>query len=187
MKLFWGDQVLSIKRWTAFVLVLAILSGILSFAAAASDQDMTPANDKGVSRTQFNVREERNLESAKLRNVEWGKQLKIIGYFDDGWCKVIYNDSGDTGYVKESWLYITRKEEAPAPASEEKAKENEEAEPEEEAEPAGEPEDVKAPDPEEENSSPAEAETAEEPEEDLWESQRDGSRLSVLFQPDLLS
>ena len=85
MKLFWGDQVLSIKRWTAFVLVLAILSGILSFAAAASDQDMTPANDKGVSRTQFNVREERNLESAKLRNVEWGKQLKIIGYFDDGW------------------------------------------------------------------------------------------------------
>ena len=167
MKLFWGDQVLSIKRWTAFVLVLAILSGILSFAAAASDQDMTPANDKGVSRTQFNVREERNLESAKLRNVEWGKQLKIIGYFDDGWCKVIYNDSGDTGYVKESWLYITRKEEAPAPASEEKAKENEEAEPEEEAEPAGEPEDVKAPDPEEENSSPAEAETAEEPEEDL--------------------
>ena len=116
MKLFWGDQVLSIKRWTAFVLVLAILSGILSFAAAASDQDMTPADDKGVSRTQFNVREERNLESAKLRNVEWGKQLKIIGYFDDGWCKVIYNDSGDTGYVKESWLYITRKEEAPAPA-----------------------------------------------------------------------
>ena len=60
---------MSIKRWTAFVLVLAILSGILSFAAADKDQGMTPANDKGVSRTQFNVREERNLESAKLRNI----------------------------------------------------------------------------------------------------------------------
>jgi len=156
--------VLSIKRWTAFVLMLAILSGILSFAAADVDQGMTPANDKGVSRTQFNVREEPDLDAAKVRNIGWGVQLKIIGYFDDGWCKVIYNDSGDTGYVKDSWLYITRKEEASAPASKEDVKEEEEAEPEEEeAEPAGKPGDKETTDEEEDVRSSAEAEVSEEP------------------------
>ena len=155
---------LSIKRWTAFVLMLAILSGILSFAAADVDQGMTPANDKGVSRTQFNVREEPDLDAAKVRNIGWGVQLKIIGYFDDGWCKVIYNDSGDTGYVKDSWLYITRKEEASAPASKEDVKEEEEAEPEEEeAEPAGKPGDKETTDEEEDVRSSAEAEVSEEP------------------------
>lgn len=107
------------KRWTALLLVITLLSGILSFAAVAEDADMQPANDKAVTRTQCNVREDRDVDSAKLRNLEWGKKLTVIGYFDDGWCKVIYNDSGDTGYVKESWLYVTRSEESVSAAKSE--------------------------------------------------------------------
>ena len=107
------------KRWTALLLVITLLSGILSFAAVAEDADMQPANDKAVTRTQCNVREDRDVDSAKLRNLDWGKKLTVIGYFDDGWCKVIYNDSGDTGYVKESWLYVTRSEESVSAAKSE--------------------------------------------------------------------
>ena len=107
------------KRWTALLLVITLLSGILSFAAVAEDAEMQPANDKAVTRTQCNVREDRDVDSAKLRNLDWGKKLTVIGYFDDGWCKVIYNDSGDTGYVKESWLYVTRSEESVSAAKSE--------------------------------------------------------------------
>ena len=110
---------MNMKRWTALLLVITLLSGILSFAAVAEDADMQPANDKAVTRTQCNVREDRDVDSAKLRNLEWGKKLTVIGYFDDGWCKVIYNDSGDTGYVKESWLYVTRSEESVSAAKSE--------------------------------------------------------------------
>ena len=110
---------LNMKRWTALLLVITLLSGILSFAAVAEDAEMQPANDKAVTRTQCNVREDRDVDSAKLRNLDWGKKLTVIGYFDDGWCKVIYNDSGDTGYVKESWLYVTRSEESVSAAKSE--------------------------------------------------------------------
>ena len=110
---------MNMKRWTALLLVITLLSGILSFAAVAEDAEMQPANDKAVTRTQCDVREDRDVDSAKLRNLDWGKKLTVIGYFDDGWCKVIYNDSGDTGYVKESWLYVTRSEESVSAAKSE--------------------------------------------------------------------
>ena len=100
---------LNTKRWTALLLVIALLSGLLPFASA-EDEGMQPANDKAVTRTQCNVREDRDVDSAKLRNLDWGKKLTVVGYFDDGWCKVIYNDSGDTGYVKINWLYVNRTE-----------------------------------------------------------------------------
>lgn len=126
------------KRWTALLLVITLLSGILSFAAVAEDADMQPANDKAVTRTQCNVREDRDVDSTKLRNLEWGKKLTVIGYFDDGWCKVIYNDSGDTGYVKQSWLYVTRSEESISAAKPEAkdSKKGETAEPEDQKEAA---------------------------------------------------
>ena len=129
---------LNMKRWTALLLVITLLSGILSFAAVAEDADMQPANDKAVTRTQCNVREDRDVDSTKLRNLEWGKKLTVIGYFDDGWCKVIYNDSGDTGYVKESWLYVTRSEESisAVKAEAKDAKKEETAEPENQKETA---------------------------------------------------
>ena len=122
---------MNLKKWISFMLVLAILTGLLSFSVADNDQGMIPANDKAVSRTQFNVREERDLDSAKLRNVSWGKKLTVIGYFDDGWCKVIYNDAGNTGYVKDSWLYITRSEETASAASGQDSEEEAGADPEE--------------------------------------------------------
>ena len=126
------------KRWTALLLVITLLSGILSFAAVAEDAEMQPANDKAVTRTQCNVREDRDVDSAKLRNLDWGKKLTVIGYFDDGWCKVIYNDSGDTGYVKESWLYVTRSEESVSAAKSEAkdSKKDETVEPKDQEEPA---------------------------------------------------
>ena len=43
---------MNMKRWTALLLVITLLSGILSFAAVAEDADMQPANDKAVTRTQ---------------------------------------------------------------------------------------------------------------------------------------
>ncbi len=158
------------KRWTALLLVITLLSGILSFAAVAEDADMQPANDKAVTRTQCNVREDRDVDSAKLRNLEWGKKLTVIGYFDDGWCKVIYNDSGDTGYVKESWLYVTRSEESiPATKSEAKdAKKEETAKPEDQKETASE-------DEEEESSADTEEALAErdDPREEESEDEED--------------
>jgi uncharacterized protein YgiM (DUF1202 family) len=158
------------KRWTALLLVITLLSGILSFAAVAEDADMQPANDKAVTRTQCNVREDRDVDSAKLRNLEWGKKLTVIGYFDDGWCKVIYNDSGDTGYVKESWLYVTRSEESiPATKSEAKDAEKEEtAKPEDQKETASE-------DEEEESSADTEEALAErdDPREEESEDEED--------------
>lgn len=161
---------LNMKRWTALLLVITLLSGILSFAAVAEDADMQPANDKAVTRTQCNVREDRDVDSAKLRNLEWGKKLTVIGYFDDGWCKVIYNDSGDTGYVKESWLYVTRSEESiPATKSEAKdAKKEETAKPEDQKETASE-------DEEEESSADTEEALAErdDPREEESEDEED--------------
>ena len=158
------------KRWTALLLVITLLSGILSFAAVAEDADMQPANDKAVTRTQCNVREDRDVDSAKLRNLDWGKKLTVIGYFDDGWCKVIYNDSGDTGYVKESWLYVTRSEESiPATKSEAKdAKKEETAKPEDQKETASE-------DEEEESSADTEEALAErdDPREEESEDEED--------------
>ena len=149
---------LTLKRWTAFILVLAVLCGLMPFAAADDDKGMTPANDKAVSRTQFNVREERDLDSAKLRNIGWGKKLTVVGYFDDGWCKVIYNDAGSTGYVKDSWLYIDRSAESPAPVSAQDSNEGGEAEPgEEEAEPG----ETEA-EPEKEEAEPADESGGEE-------------------------
>ena len=161
---------MNMKRWTALLLVITLLSGILSFAAVAEDADMQPANDKAVTRTQCNVREDRDVDSAKLRNLEWGKKLTVIGYFDDGWCKVIYNDSGDTGYVKESWLYVTRSEESiPATKSEAKdAKKEETAKPEDQKETASE-------DEEEESSADTEEALAErdDPREEESEDEED--------------
>jgi len=144
---------LNMKRWTALLLVITLLSGLLSFVAVAEDADMQPANDKAVTRTQCNVRDSRDLDSTKLRNLEWGKKLTVIGYFDDGWCKVIYNDSGDTGYVKESWLYVTRSDNSSSSA---KAG-TKDSEKEETAEPDGQEEAV-VPDGEEE--SPADSDEA---------------------------
>ena len=112
---------LNMKRRTALLLVITLLSGLLSFTSLADDSGMQPANDKAVTRTQCNVREDRDLDSAKLRNLDWGKKLTVVGYFDDGWCKVIYNDSGDTGYVKESWLYVTHSNNSVSAAEDEKA------------------------------------------------------------------
>ena len=161
---------LNMKRWTALLLVITLLSGILSFAAVAEDAEMQPANDKAVTRTQCNVREDRDVDSAKLRNLDWGKKLTVIGYFDDGWCKVIYNDSGDTGYVKESWLYVTRSEESiPATKSEAKdAKKEETAKPEDQKETASE-------DEEEESSADTEEALAErdDPREEESEDEED--------------
>ncbi len=161
---------MNMKRWTALLLVITLLSGILSFAAVAEDAEMQPANDKAVTRTQCNVREDRDVDSAKLRNLEWGKKLTVIGYFDDGWCKVIYNDSGDTGYVKESWLYVTRSEESiPATKSEAKdAKKEETAKPEDQKETASE-------DEEEESSADTEEALAErdDPREEESEDEED--------------
>ena len=106
----------------------------------------------------------------KLRNLDWGKKLTVIGYFDDGWCKVIYNDSGDTGYVKESWLYVTRSEESiPATKSEAKdAKKEETAKPEDQKETASE-------DEEEESSADTEEALAErdDPREEESEDEED--------------
>ena len=169
---------MKLKRWTALMLVFAVLSGLLSFAAADSDKGMTPANDKAVSRTQFNIRAERSLDSAKLKNVSWGKKMTVIGYFDDGWCKVIYNDAGDTGYVKDSWLYITRSTEPPVtesgkdsgedaeepePAEEDTASDPDEEEelPDEEEEPDEEPEDEDSGFPEETETDPSVDEKAD--------------------------
>lgn len=161
---------LNMKRWTALLLVITLLSGILSFAAVAEDADMQPANDKAVTRTQCNVREDRDVDSAKLRNLEWGKKLTVIGYFDDGWCKVIYNDSGDTGYVKESWLYVTRSEESiSAVKAEAKDSKKEEA-----AEPENQKETASAED-EEESSADTEEALAErdDPREEESEDEED--------------
>ena len=142
------------------MLVLTILSGLLSFSVA-EEQGMRPAHDKAVSRTQFNVRAERDLDSAKLRNIAWGKDLTVVGYFDDGWCRIIYNGAGDEGYAKESWLYITRSEESPVAASEQE----EEAEPgDEDAKPAD--ESVEEPAPAGEDEVPAEEASDESPEEE---------------------
>ncbi len=158
------------KRLVAFLLVLTILSGTLSFAAAADDPGMQPAHDKSVSRTQFNVRAERDLDSAKLRNIGWGVKLTVVGYFDDGWCKVIYNDAGDTGYVKQSWLYITRSETpVSAPAAEDGEDVGDDAEPEEEMEPEAAEDEPAGEEPAVEEEAPAAEEGAEEepqPEED---------------------
>ena len=158
------------KRWTALLLVITLLSGILSFAAVAEDADMQPANDKAVTRTQCNVREDRDVDSAKLRNLDWGKKLTVIGYFDDGWCKVIYNDSGDTGYVKESWLYVTRSEESVSAAKSEAkdSKKDETVEPKDQEETASE-------DEEEESSADTEEALAErdDPREEESEDEED--------------
>ena len=146
---------MNMKRWAALLLVITLLSGLLPFAAVAEDADMQPANDKAVTRTQCNVRDGRDVDATKLRNLEWGKKLTVIGYFDDGWCKVIYNDSGDTGYVKESWLYVTRSDESGSAAkSGAKGSEQDEAE---------EPEDQKetASSDEEENSAVSDESLAE--------------------------
>lgn len=142
------------KKWAAFLLVMTILASVFSFAAA-DEADMRPANDKAVSRTQFNVRADRDVDSAKLRNIGWGKKLTVVGYFDDGWCKVIYNDAGDTGYVKESWLYITRSEES-APAAAE-SDDSAEAEPESEETSSS---------AEEEDISPTDSDNAEDQEDE---------------------
>ena len=151
------------KRLVAFLLVLTILSGILSFAAAADDPGMQPAHDKSVSRTQFNVRAERDLDSAKLRNIGWGVKLTVVGYFDDGWCKVIYNDAGDTGYVKQSWLYITRSETpVSAPAAEGGEDVGDDAEPEEETEPEAAEDEPAADEPAADGETPAAEEGAGE-------------------------
>ena len=158
------------KRWTALLLVITLLSGILSFAAVAEDADMQPANDKAVTRTQCNVREDRDVDSAKLRNLDWGKKLTVIGYFDDGWCKVIYNDSGDTGYVKESWLYVTRSEESVSAAKSEAkdSKKDETVEPKDQEETA-------SADDEEESSADTEEALAErdDPREEESEDEED--------------
>ena len=151
------------KRLVAFLLVLTILSGVLSFAAAADDSGMQPAHDKSVSRTQFNVRAERDLDSAKLRNIGWGVKLTVVGYFDDGWCKVIYNDAGDTGYVKQSWLYITRSETpVSAPAAEGGEDAEAETEPEEETEPEAAEDEPAGEEPAVEEEAPAAEEAAPE-------------------------
>ena len=158
------------KRWTALLLVITLLSGILSFAAVAEDAEMQPANDKAVTRTQCNVREDRDVDSAKLRNLDWGKKLTVIGYFDDGWCKVIYNDSGDTGYVKESWLYVTRSEESVSAAKSEAkdSKKDETVEPKDQEETA-------SADDEEESSADTEEALAErdDPREEESEDEED--------------
>ena len=161
---------MNMKRWTALLLVITLLSGILSFAAVAEDADMQPANDKAVTRTQCNVREDRDVDSAKLRNLDWGKKLTVIGYFDDGWCKVIYNDSGDTGYVKESWLYVTRSEESVSAAKSEAkdSKKDETVEPKDQEETA-------SADDEEESSADTEEALAErdDPREEESEDEED--------------
>ena len=81
--------------------------------AESSQQSL---NVEATTRTPCNIRAERSLDSAKLRNLDRGKKVIIIENCDGDWCKVIY-DGHNTGYALLSWLVIKGKPAAEALAS----------------------------------------------------------------------